>query len=200
MAVTPNYGWPVPVATDYVKDGWEAISDLGNAIDTTVATLPTESMTLISTTTLSGSGVLLSSIPQTYKDLYIVVRNFLGSSAAWLQLRINNDSTANRHRAYNVNDVNASPFNDTLWVLTGGANNNTTSQGLTFVKIVDYTNTTTWTVGDSLSVGNNSTTSTQIQVRRGVGVYNQTSAVTSLYFFPDVGTFTSGTILLYGVK
>jgi hypothetical protein len=37
MAVTPNYSWPVPVATDFVKDGWEAISDLGNAIDTTVA-------------------------------------------------------------------------------------------------------------------------------------------------------------------
>lgn len=36
MAVTPNYNWPVPVATDYVKDGWEAISDLGNAIDTSL--------------------------------------------------------------------------------------------------------------------------------------------------------------------
>jgi hypothetical protein len=36
MAVTPNYGWPVPVATDYVKDGYAAIADLGDAIDATV--------------------------------------------------------------------------------------------------------------------------------------------------------------------
>jgi len=36
MAVTPNYSWPVPVDTDYVKDGAEAIKDLGDAIDATV--------------------------------------------------------------------------------------------------------------------------------------------------------------------
>lgn len=200
MAVTPNFSWPVPVATDYVKDGWEAISDLGNAIDTTVAALPTQSMTLISSTTMSGAGILLSSIPQTYKDLYIIVRNFLPATAQWLELRINNDSTANRHAAYNVNDVNANPFSMTYWDITGGANNGTTSTGLTAIRINDYANTTTWTVGDSLSVGNNSTNSAQIQVRRGVGVYNQTAAVTSLYFFPSAGNFTSGTILLYGVK
>ena len=33
-------------------------------------------MTLISTTTLTGASVTLSSIPTTYKDLYLVIRNF----------------------------------------------------------------------------------------------------------------------------
>jgi hypothetical protein len=37
MGTTTNYGWPTPVATDLVKDGWEAIKDLGDAIDTTAA-------------------------------------------------------------------------------------------------------------------------------------------------------------------
>ena len=37
MGTTTNYGWPTPVATDYVTDGWDAIKDLGDAIDTTVA-------------------------------------------------------------------------------------------------------------------------------------------------------------------
>jgi hypothetical protein len=36
MAITPNYSWPLPDDTDLVKDGAEAIRDLGNAIDTTV--------------------------------------------------------------------------------------------------------------------------------------------------------------------
>jgi hypothetical protein len=36
MATTPTYSWPIPDDTDLVKDGAEAIRDLGNAIDTTV--------------------------------------------------------------------------------------------------------------------------------------------------------------------
>jgi hypothetical protein len=36
MGTTTNNGWPTPVATDLVKDGWEAIKDLGDAIDTTL--------------------------------------------------------------------------------------------------------------------------------------------------------------------
>ena len=39
MAVTPNYSWPIPVATDLVKDGYQAIADLGDAIDATVFAL-----------------------------------------------------------------------------------------------------------------------------------------------------------------
>lgn len=33
---TPNYGWPVPTSTDYVKDGAVAIENLGDAIDATI--------------------------------------------------------------------------------------------------------------------------------------------------------------------
>jgi hypothetical protein len=37
--VTPIYNWPVPVSTDLVKDGATAIESLGDAIDTTMATM-----------------------------------------------------------------------------------------------------------------------------------------------------------------
>jgi hypothetical protein len=37
MATTsPNYGWPEPTSSDYVKNGATAISTMGNAIDSTV--------------------------------------------------------------------------------------------------------------------------------------------------------------------
>lgn len=36
MATTPNYDWPTPDNTSFVRDGAEAIRNLGNAIDTTV--------------------------------------------------------------------------------------------------------------------------------------------------------------------
>lgn len=57
MAVTPNYGWPIPVATDYVKDGYDAIADLGNAIDTTVAGLGS-GLNLITTNTFTAQSAV----------------------------------------------------------------------------------------------------------------------------------------------
>ena len=39
MATSPNYSWPEPDNTDLVKNGALAIRTLGNAIDTTMATM-----------------------------------------------------------------------------------------------------------------------------------------------------------------
>lgn len=79
MAVTPNYGWPVPVATDYVKDGWEAISDLGNAIDTTVAGLGS-GLTLVTESNPSAStGVSFGNL--VVGKRYRILASLLTSSA-----------------------------------------------------------------------------------------------------------------------
>lgn len=53
MGTTTNFGWPTPVATDYVTDGWDAIKDLGDAIDTSLATwrVPTASVLPFAATT-----------------------------------------------------------------------------------------------------------------------------------------------------
>jgi len=50
MATSPNYSWPEPDNTDLVKNGALAIRTMGNAIDTTMAT-----MTPKSTFTAKGS-------------------------------------------------------------------------------------------------------------------------------------------------
>lgn len=36
MALSPNYSWPEPDDTDLVKDGANAMRNLGDAIDSTV--------------------------------------------------------------------------------------------------------------------------------------------------------------------
>jgi len=36
MATSPHYSWPEPNDSDYVKNGAEAMRDLGDAIDSTV--------------------------------------------------------------------------------------------------------------------------------------------------------------------
>ena len=54
MPTTTNNGWPTPADTDLVKNGADAIRDLGNAIDTTLGVYSpaTPGLVLISTTTI----------------------------------------------------------------------------------------------------------------------------------------------------
>jgi hypothetical protein len=63
---TTNNNWPTPVASDLVKDGWEAIKDLGDAIDTTLGVYapPATGLTLINTTSFSGVA------SQSFDDLF----------------------------------------------------------------------------------------------------------------------------------
>jgi hypothetical protein len=81
---TPNYGWPVPTSTDYVKDGAVAIEALGDAIDATVFGLPSAGLTLINATTIGttvASVQIDNCFTSTYANYRIVV-NINASSAA----------------------------------------------------------------------------------------------------------------------
>ena len=62
----------------------------------TWATASAGSMTLISTTTLSGSSQInLTSIPQTYTNLYLILKDTNGGAQDEAQMRLNNDSASN---------------------------------------------------------------------------------------------------------
>jgi hypothetical protein len=56
MGTTTNNGWLTPESNRFVKDGWEAIKDLADAIDTTLGVYApsTSGLTLINTTSFSG--------------------------------------------------------------------------------------------------------------------------------------------------
>ncbi len=55
MALSPNYSWPEPDDSDFVKDGALAIRDLGNAIDTTVYAIASYKNTIIHPFLLMGA-------------------------------------------------------------------------------------------------------------------------------------------------
>ena len=77
MGTTTNNGWPTPVASDLVKDGWEAIKDLGDAIDTTLGVYADSGLVLLNTT--SFSGVASQSINDVFSatyDNYKIVASF----------------------------------------------------------------------------------------------------------------------------
>jgi hypothetical protein len=158
-------------------------------------------MTLISTTTLSGASVVLSSIPTTYVNLFVVVRNFLpATDSNELRMRFNNDTGANRHFRNTVGAETEEASYAATFVGINQAQDNATGTGLVEISFPDYANTTTMKFATSLSTTNNATTPTNIGIYCRQMFYNQTSAITSLGFFPTSGNFTSGTILLYGVK
>ena len=155
-------------------------------------------MSLISTTSLTGASVTLSSIPQTYKNLQLIIRNYDPAQDGYsLYIRMNADSGSSRHYTSYVMGVGSGAFNSTEWT-TAGLDNGT-STFLLKSDIYDYTNTTTWKIADTYFVGNNETTPANANLTRVHHVYNQTSAISSIQIFTDSTSF-SGEALLYGVS
>lgn len=167
------------------------------------ATPSSGGMTLISTITASNSATIsFTSIPQTYKELKVYVKNFKpATDAATLQMRFNSDAGANRHSGQNLSAsaTTAQTFDATLVDISIG-NDNSVANGFMYVNVFDYTNTVTWKFALSQAITVDETTTTSYKYRNRFSVYNQTTAITSLDFFANSGNITSGDFLLYGVS
>jgi hypothetical protein len=168
------------------------------------ATSAAGGMTLISTTTLSGTSITLSSIPSTYVHLQLIVRDYLPSSDYMvLKLRFNGDS-ASRYTTGSSTFFNS--VGDALLGFTSSelyassSNDNAVADGLSIINVFDYTNTVSRKLMEVLSIGTDGGTTTSSRYTGLLGGYNQTGAISSVTLFVDGGTFTSGTVLLYGVK
>jgi hypothetical protein len=160
-------------------------------------------ITLISTTTLTGASVALTSIPQTYNDLHVVIQNFKpANDGAYCNMRLNNDSTSNRYRTLTLVSANMETsldFNNTSFHVSS-ANDNSVATGLSHTRLYNYTNSTTWKMADTMVISTDNSTTANFQCFQRLGVYNQTGAITEINILPSSGNFTSGTVLLYGVK
>jgi hypothetical protein len=156
-------------------------------------------MTLISTTTLSGSSVTLSSIPSTYKNLQLVIRDVAtATDDNYVLLRLNGDSGSNRHASVSANAADYTvTFNSNQIVINSGIDN-AVFDGLTIVDIPDYANTVTQKIAPYRGLYQFHSSGTKISVNSTI-FYNQTSAISSLEINILYGTFSGGTALLYGV-
>lgn len=164
-------------------------------------------MTLISTTTLSGTTPSITSIPTTYNDLQLIIRLFKPSvDGRVLRLRVNNDSTASRYRT-GINDAvwgtagsGSQTFDSDRFNTDFGLADDTVTQSIIKVNFIDYANTSTWKLIDFIGITNDNTTATNITKSWGQGVYNQTAAITTINFLLNNTGDIAGTALLYGVK
>jgi hypothetical protein len=156
------------------------------------------SMTLINSggTTLTGASVTISSIPATYNNLQLWVRNFKpANDDEVLILRYNSDSTA---KYSNKTGEGTNTGYDTELYLTRGQDNGT-ANGFAFLEVYDYTRTD-WKISLNLGISNNATTTANFNHQLKIGLYTGTSAISSITLSTLSGNLTSGTAFLYGVK
>ena len=159
--------------------------------------ISTGGMTLISTTSLTGSTITLSSIPATYNNLQLVIRGFKSTTDGQsYNLRFNGVTGSNY--VASTSNTGTNTFSSTS--IESPGNDNSVNNGLGVHDILDYANTATWKLCNSVMFGINQTTTTSVDINRNFGVFNSTSAISSITIFTGAGTFSGGTALLYGVK
>jgi hypothetical protein len=130
---TPNYGWPVPTSTDYVKDGATAIEALGDAIDATVFGLPKAGMTLVANATFSGATTysVNNVFSSTYDNYMIQVSNMVPASFGNLALRMRVGGVDNSSSNYTAGRIYVGAFGSTALAST----NNSTSTEFIVVQV-----------------------------------------------------------------
>jgi hypothetical protein len=155
-------------------------------------------MTLISTTTLSGSSITLSSIPSTYTDLQLIVEAFAPTpSAARLRVAPNANTSSNDNVIIQYQGGTSASAEGYQGYIRTFSTVNIGGSGQFVWTFPRYTSgsgrkTGFYAAGFLDGGGGN-------RVENGSFKY-EVGAITSLVLSPDTGTFSGGTAFLYGVK
>jgi hypothetical protein len=155
--------------------------------------------TLLETINFAGASSYTSaSIAGTFRDLYIVVRNFDPSiDNTGLKMRVNGITSGSYQDVTNF--LQNTAFSPTSAEINANADD-TSVDGLQIIIIPDYANTTTMKLIEAKSIVRNATTPTEVRFRYGFTPVNTTSAITSVTFLASSGNLNDGDAFIYGVK
>lgn len=159
-------------------------------------------MTLLSTTSLTGNSVTISSISGSYKHLYILGRTISMTANDNLNLRLNSDSGSNysmgRLRLTGTTIVGFSATQTNIEIAEIDTSTSWDQRGYFYITIPRYTESelkSYWceSVGRSPSA---------LKTDWRHGVYNSTSAISSVTLYCEAGgtNFSTGTVYVYGVS
>jgi hypothetical protein len=160
-------------------------------------------MTLLSTTTFSGTSVNLTSISGSYKHLYLQWYGLTNATAnAYLDMRLNNNtgSVYNCYRAIGAgNTSGAQAEGSATYMRTVNDNlDRTSSNNAGNMYIYNYASSTNYKLV-ATQFGFRAPSTNNIVLTNCLFLSN--TAVTEVNFFLDNGaSFSSGTVLLYGVN
>ena len=149
------------------------------------------------TLTSSAASVTFSSIPQTYRDLVLVVDGSASSGTAGLRVSFNNDTGAN-YNAVRMYGNGSTATSDSFSNFSGGIVSSfsmTTSNAILAIQTMDYSSTDKHK--SYLVRGNDSAQGTNAVAGR----WANTASVTTLNFYSSNNTFAIGsTFRLLGVN
>lgn len=156
-------------------------------------------MTLISTTTLSGATTTLSSIPQTYNSLYLIVTGLtFNTSNKGFRLSPNDQTTLSNWSGVQNSSVTGG-IDQTMYLSAGNDVLRTDANNIWTIQINNYTSSTSWKTFNWVGAFTNSASD---PYRNFIGgTFKSNTAISSLVFDVErTNTFATGTVLLYGVK
>jgi hypothetical protein len=173
----------------------------GQATGLEWATPSSGSMTLLSTTTLSGASTTISSISGSYKNLYVVIFGVTNATANGnFRIAPNNSSTITSSSA--LIDGLATTFKGNYFILYGTLNayrpDRTSATNAYAFTIDNYASTTANKTISASGIYTNAE-GDNVAAIAGAGILT-TSAITSLVFSNSGGNLSTGTVLLYGVN
>ena len=157
------------------------------------------SMTLLSTTTLSGASTTISSISGSYKALKIRIIDFDPSdnTGVTFRMRFNSDTTT----SYSTRTGNASneAYGDAHINIAVNMSS-TTVVSFAEIYIPEYANTNIRKTCTMLSHAANYFAPTGMDFGWRFGVWDDTAAINELTFYNSAGNWDGGTVYVYGVN
>ena len=160
-------------------------------------------ITLISTTSFSGSSITLSSIPTTYKNLYLEITGVYGSDTYQdVNVRFNGDSGSNydwgKQGSQNSStDVSNAQSATSFQIVNSGTNTGAADKSSAILSVFNYAQTSVPVIFTSFGRGKQDTNLKSSVVN---GQYRNAANVTSITFLASSGTFSAGSVKLYGVN
>lgn len=158
-------------------------------------------MTLLSTTTLSGASTAITGISQDYVNLFITIEKWYASSAASLLGYMNGNSTSANYLCSLVRarggGAPALPGGAITYELSGWSEGPGQHDNLVVVTIPYYTSSSNKTYSSYGMIDTDNGTKGSFI---GATAFFSTAAITSITFAPSAGTFSAGTVKIYGVK
>lgn len=171
-----------------------------------ITTLPdidvSSSMTLLSTTTLSGASTTISGITPSYTDLICYISGMTNATGnGTFRVGLNGSTTGHTgiNNYFFSGTTAAEGLNNTYIVPNQGITRTDANNNI-ILKISDYASTTKLKPFNMFG-GFYSSNVAGYQGFHISGIYHaNTNAITSILFNNSGGNFSTGTVLLYGVK
>lgn len=207
MPNTTNYSFPTPADTDLVKNGADAIRDLGDAVDTAMNTaLGTKKAGMVLLNTTSFSGVVTQSISDvfstTYDNYKLVLRLSSAGAAGNLNFRFRvsgADNTANEYYSgFSFDRFTNATGNGGGNPLTAFVLPAMTSGGTLLSFDLDVFDPFKSTIGTLISYHGLGQDATSGYSSVGAGFHNVVSSFTGFTLINNGGNLGTGIISVYG--